>query len=240
MRPVLIPHKLKPLFHNKKSCIDARDGQVHAIKANTNNRTWHNKVKLQTALISINPRTRCENEMVYKSKTPFHVLSFGCGADTYYWGRYLCIGGRNVGKFELKFIDDGSLEACLQENDVNYRSKLETNWSNAFKEHNIDAIFEPATMKLGDGTEYTPDFWLPATSTFIEIKGPPPSEREFLKCSQTSQLGFNIKMFRGGPKGFEVYNWSKKGVMTSSACESFYRYLHPVNTRKRRKVHNVS
>ena len=48
-RPALIPHNQKALFHNKKSCIDIRDGQVHSIKANTNNRTWFNEVNADSA-----------------------------------------------------------------------------------------------------------------------------------------------------------------------------------------------
>jgi hypothetical protein len=234
-RPALIPHNLKPLFHNKKSCIDVREGVVHSLKANTNNRTWHNEINLDSASISINPRTRRENRLVFTSKEPFHVLSFGCGADTYYWGRYKCVS--KSGTFELEYVDEGLLSSCVGSV---HRSKLETKWSKTFEKNNIDAIFEPATMKLSDNTEYTPDFWLPESNTFIEIKGPNPSKREFTKCVETRRLGFKIKMFHGSPTSFDVYDWSEKGKMKKSEHDSYYRYLHPSGARKRRRIHNVA
>ena len=123
-RPALIPHNQKALFHNKKSCIDIRDGHVHSIKANTNNRTWFNEVNADSATISINPRTKRDNRLVYASKEPFHVLSFGCGADTYYWGRYKCVGGQRSKQFKLVYVDDGSMDACLPQGATNHRSKL--------------------------------------------------------------------------------------------------------------------
>lgn len=239
-RPALIPHNLKPLFHSKKSCIDIRNGQVHSIKANTNNRKWFNEVTPTSATISINPRTARDNQAVYTSTEPFHVLSFGCGADTYYWGRYKCVGGKRNKQFKLVYVDDGLLDACLSPGETNHRSKLETSWAEAFKGQDIKATFEPATMKLSDGSEYTPDFWLPETSTFIEIKGPNPTKREFLKCAETRRLGFNIKMFHGSPTDFVEYDWTNAGTMTMREHESFYRYLHPRTARKRRKLHNVA
>ena len=238
-RPALIPHNQKALFHNKKSCIDIRDGQVHSIKANTNNRTWFNEVNADSATISINPRTTRDNRLVYTSTEPFHVLSFGCGADTYYWGRYKCVGGQRLKQFKLVYVDDGSLDACLPPGATNHRSQLETSWSKAFEKQGIAATFEPATMKLPDGTEYTPDFWLPETSTFIEIKGPNPTKREFIKCVETRRLGFKIKMFHGSPSDFDVYDWSTAGKMIKREESTFYRYLHPVGSRKRRRIHNA-
>lgn len=239
-RPALIPHKMKALLHNKKSCIDVRDGQVYAIKANTNNRKWFNEVTPEEATISVNPRTKRENNLVYSSTTPFHVLSFGCGADTYYWGRYKCVGGQREKQFKLVYVDDGSLEVCLAPGETNHRSRLESQWSEAFKRQGVEATFEPATIKLPDGSEYTPDFWLPESSTFIEIKGPNPTKREFQKCAETRRLGFKIKMFHGSPSGFTEYDWEQYEKMTLRDHDSYYRYLHPPARRKRRKLHNVS
>ena len=99
-RPGLIPHRLKSRFHNAKSCIDVRSGAVHAIKANLYNRIWHNEVGLESASISVNKRTPRANNLVRKSKEPFHLLSYDTGADTRYWGRYICVGGTDT--FELK------------------------------------------------------------------------------------------------------------------------------------------
>merc|ERR1712195_150956 len=135
-RPALIPHKKKHFFHRVKSCIDIRNGKVHAIKANTNNRTCHNEVNEKTAIISINPRTRRENKLVYTSTEPFHVLSFGCGADTYYWGRYKCVGGKGV--FNLEYVDDGDLAKCESDDLNGKRSNLEGMWAKTFEKHGVD------------------------------------------------------------------------------------------------------
>ena len=237
-RPALIPHKKKHFFHRVKSCIDIRNGKVHAIKANTNNRTWHNEVNEKTAIISINPRTRRENKLVYDSKEPFHVLSFGCGADTYYWGRYKCVGGKGV--FNLQYVDDGDLSKCESDGLNGKRSNLEGAWAETFQKHGVDVTFEPATMKLSDKTEYTPDFWIRANNEFIEIKGPPPTQREFDKCFETRKLGFNIRMFRGSPTNFDEYVWTESGKRTKKHHSSYYRYLHPKPKRNKRKIFNIS
>jgi hypothetical protein len=174
------------------------------------------------------------------------MLSFGCGADTKYWGRYVCRSGSTLETFELQYVDDGLLANCLPPGTLNTsRSYLERQWDEAFNVAGVENIYEPATMKLSQckvfptGKEYTPDVWLPEVGTFIEIKGPPPSPIEFEKCRLTRQLGFNIKMFHGAPDGFDCYDWSSTGKRSKTSHTSYYRYLHPKNARKRRRIHNV-
>lgn len=247
-RPALIPHALKSNFHNKNCCIDVREGCVHAIKANTNNRSWHNEVTKTRAAIAINRRTPRENKLVFESKTPIHVVSFGCGANTYYWGRYKFVKKKRCDGqlcFELKFVDNGDLDKCLPKDAQETRSLLERNWLDAMEISGTEHAFEPATLHLPSSTllpdkEYTPDIWLTDSSEFVEIKGPPPSKKEFEKCRLASQLGFKIKMFHGGPDGFNCYTWSSEGKRTVERHNSWYRYLHPREKRKRRKIHNVS
>lgn len=246
-RPALVPHHLKSLFHNKRSCIDVRNGHMYAIKANTNNRSWHNVVTKDKAAIAINVRTRDDNNAVFESTEPFHVLTFGCGADTYYWGRYSFVRKKTYGGqacFELKFADNGALGQCLSPNQAQTRSRLEDKWIKAFKGSDTAHTYEPATLKLPSSKllpdkEYTPDIWFPETREFIEIKGPEPSAKEFEKCRLTTQLGFQIKLFRGGPDGFDCYEWSEDGKRSHKHYASWYRYLHPRNERKRRKLHNI-
>ena len=247
-RPALIPHHLKSTFHNKGSCIDVRDGRVHAIKANTNNRKWHNVVTKTKAAIAINPRTPRENKLVFNANEPFHVVSFGCGADTYYWGLYKFVKKKTYDGqqcFELKFVNTGLLDQCLPAGSTQTRSRLEERWIDAFNVSSTEYTYEPATLKLPSSEllpdkEYTPDIWLPQTSTFVEIKGPPPSEKEFEKCRLSTTLGFKIKMFHGGPDGFDCYDWSEDGKRSKTHHASWYRYLHPSGSRKRRKIHNVA
>ena len=247
-RPALIPHAIRGYFHNKKSCIDIRNGRVHAIKANTNNRKWHNVVNIRGASIAMNRRTPKDNRLLMESTIPFHVVTFGCGADTYYWGRYrFQRKGRHDGQstFELKYVDAGDLKECGPVGTEQRRSRLEERWQDAFEVSSKEFVYEPATLKLPStdmlpDKEYTPDYWLPASSTFIEIKGPPPSDEEFEKCRLSTQLGFKIKMFHGGPDGFDCYDWSKDGKRTKKHHASWYRYLHPNPQRKRRKLYNAS
>lgn len=241
-RPALIPHHLKANFHNKSCCIDIRNGKVHAIKANTNNRNWHNVVSKTKAAIAINRRTVRENKKVFESKEPFHVVTFGCGADTYYWGRYSFVKKRKYNDqlcFELKFVDNGDLSVCLPKETVQTRSRLEDRWINAFEVSSKAFVYEPATLKIDANKEYTPDIWFPDDTTFVEIKGPNPTRAEFEKCRLTSQLGFKVKMFHGGPDGFDCYSWSKDGKKSKKHHTSWYRYLHPEGPRKRRKLYNI-
>lgn len=244
-RPGLIPHRMKSMFHQANCCIDVRRGKVHAIKANLYNRIWHNTVGLESASISVNKKTVASNRLVRNAKEPFHLLSYGTGADTMYWGRYICVGGTDT--FELEYVDDGLLHLCETTATKSKRSFLETLWADAFEKHGIKAIFEPVTARLpgepfGQIVErmYNPDFWLPEANVFIEIKGPPPKDEEFLKCKLTRNLGFKIKMFHGSPDGFTEYDWDAKGRMTSKKHKSFYKYLHPERKRKRRKIYNVA
>ena len=194
-----------------------------------------------TAEISMNPRTTRENNLV--GEQPFHVISFGCGADTYYWGRYKCV--RKDASFHLEYVDEGDLNRCRSSGATNTRSYLEKRWLAAFEVAKTLNTFEPATVKFAPcrvfptGKEYTPDVWLHKEREFVEIKGPPPNEEEFEKCRLTNELGFKIRMFRGGPDGFTCYDWDKEGTRSKSDHTSYYRYLHPKPLRKKRKIHNI-
>jgi hypothetical protein len=237
-RPITLPHSAKEYLHTSKKCIDVRDKKAFSIKFNTSNRKWHNTVGIQNATVSVNPRTRYDNMLVYAG-TPVHVLSFGCGPDTYYWGRYKCTGGRSHKVFQLEYVDDGDLELFGADALQGKRSRLEQKWEQAFEEAGVRAVYEPATIRLSREQEYTPDFWLPESKTFIEIKGPPPTPGEFDKCVGTMNKGFSIQMFRGAPSDFTVYDWDKAGTRTSSQHSSFYRYNHPAPHRQKRILYNA-
>ena len=100
------------------------------------------------------------------------------GEDTY------VKGGKDT--FELEYVDDGLLHLCETPATKSKRSFLETLWADAFKKCGIHAVFEPVTTRLpgepfGQVVEkmYNPDFWLPDAGVFVEIKGPPPKEKNF-------------------------------------------------------------
>ena len=211
IRPVLIPHAAKAKLHNTNECICLRNGVAHAIKANTNNRTWINTVGLTHASIAMNPQTKKTNQAVRTAVNPIHLLSFGAGADTYYWGRYQCVGGTQT--FELEYVDDGcASEFTESTTTAQFRSILEKTWDTEFDALGLKTVYEPATFALNNRKEYTPDFWLPSSEWFVEIKGPPPTQVELDKCAQIAAKGFRIVLLHGPPDMFTAYTWTKGNI----------------------------
>lgn len=52
-----------------------------------------------------------------------------------------------------------------------FRSRLEARWAVFFDALGIEYLYEPEGYKLSDGTAYLPDFYLPESDTFFEVKG---------------------------------------------------------------------
>lgn len=52
-----------------------------------------------------------------------------------------------------------------------FRSRLEARWAVFFDALKIKYEYEPEGFKLSDGTCYLPDFWLPESKAFFEVKG---------------------------------------------------------------------
>lgn len=55
--------------------------------------------------------------------------------------------------------------------DIKYRSQLEAEWAQWLLEHGFNAQYEKRKFKLERGIWYLPDFYIPETKTFIEVKG---------------------------------------------------------------------
>jgi hypothetical protein len=53
---------------------------------------------------------------------------------------------------------------------VEFRSRLEARVAMAMDHERIEWHYEPEGFELDDGTRYMPDFWLPRTQTWIEVK----------------------------------------------------------------------
>jgi hypothetical protein len=54
---------------------------------------------------------------------------------------------------------------------TDFRSTLEANWAATLDHYGIEWQYEPWVYRAPSGERYLPDFWLPAVSTFIEVKG---------------------------------------------------------------------
>ena len=233
-RPVLIPHAAKAKLHDTNECFCLRNGVAHAIKANTNNRRWVNSVGPSRASIAMNPQTKQTNQAVRTATNPIHLLSFGAGADTYYWGRYRCVGGTQT--FELEYVDDGCASE-FAESTVRFRSNLEKTWDVEFDALGLKTVYEPATFALNNRKEYTPDFWFPASEWFVEIKGPPPTPVELDKCAQIASMGFRIVLLHGPPDAFTAYTWTKGNTCACTQHEytSLAEWFDQKITNKRKR-----
>lgn len=56
-------------------------------------------------------------------------------------------------------------------NGIRFRSKLEARYAKAFDSLNISWEYEGIGFEFDDGTRYCPDFHLPKTDQFFEVKG---------------------------------------------------------------------
>ena len=52
-----------------------------------------------------------------------------------------------------------------------FRSKLEAQWAKFFDSVGIDWAYEPEGYTFHDGTQYLPDFYLPESDSYFEVKG---------------------------------------------------------------------
>lgn len=52
-----------------------------------------------------------------------------------------------------------------------FRSKLEAEWAKFFDSLSIPWLYEPEGYQFTDGTMYLPDFWLPDSKQWFEVKG---------------------------------------------------------------------
>lgn len=52
-----------------------------------------------------------------------------------------------------------------------FRSRLEATWAAYFNAHDIEWDYEERSFRFDDGTHYAPDFWLPESRAWFEVKG---------------------------------------------------------------------
>lgn len=103
-----------------------------------------------------------------------------------------------------------------------FRSRTEGRWATFFERMGIEFHYEPQGFRLPDGaTKYLPDFYLPVTRSWAEIKGCEPTREEKLKCELTvrgAQSGMCLVI--AGPPDFRAYpgvSWD-----TGDITEAFY------------------
>jgi len=99
-----------------------------------------------------------------------------------------------------------------------FRSRLEVKWAVYFDAMGIKWDYEPAGFQLADGSWYLPDFWLPDSDWYVEVKPMgfksdlrhelfsnelrlmvlvgPPTEKEYFVVSGADKIA---KKHKGGP-----------------------------------------
>lgn len=80
-----------------------------------------------------------------------------------------------------------------------FRSRTEARWAVFLNALEIAWSYEVEGFDL-DGTRYLPDFWVPAWSAWLEIKGPKPLPAEVEKCRLLSEAsGKRVLLISGEP-----------------------------------------
>lgn len=87
---------------------------------------------------------------------------------------------------------------------VYYRSRLEACWSAFFHRHHIRVEYEQRWCKFADGTSYQPDFWLPDSKAWFEVKGELTEEdrHKVLSLARAASYRGELVLMGGAPAGY--------------------------------------
>ena len=55
---------------------------------------------------------------------------------------------------------------------ITFHSRLETQWAYFLDQQEIGWLYEPVRMRLPEGGDYTPDFYIDQLKCWLEVKGP--------------------------------------------------------------------
>lgn len=86
-----------------------------------------------------------------------------------------------------------------------FRSRLEGRWGVFFESIGIEFEYEPQGFKLENDVCYLPDFWLPVTRTYAEIKPSDPTAEEKRKCELTVMGTGGLFLILSGTPDFRSY-----------------------------------
>jgi hypothetical protein len=79
---------------------------------------------------------------------------------------------------------------------VQFRSRLEATWAYNLDGWGLKWSYEPEAFAFPSGANYLPDFWIPASKTWLEIKGPGleglDKTREFAKLINEDRPGNTV------------------------------------------------
>ena len=115
-------------------------------------------------------------------------------------------------------------------NGYRFRSRSEARWAVFFDACGIEYQYEPEGFVLSDGTMYLPDFYLPESKTFVEIKGVM-SDTDMHKIEQLQKdlkcnvvIGYSDMTFQASSQWEEGFEISPKGDSYFVKCRDCGKY----------------
>lgn len=117
-----------------------------------------------------------------------------------------------------------------------FRSRLEARWAMFFDELEIKYLYEHEGYQLSDGTLYLPDFYLPESDSFFEVKGVMTDEdmhkiKQLIADSEKAvTIGYGDMSFQAcddmqiyqDSKGFELSTKENSCLVRCRKCNKYY------------------
>lgn len=87
---------------------------------------------------------------------------------------------------------------------VYYRSRLEACWAAFFHKHGIAVEYERRWFEFGDGVRYQPDFWIPESRAWFEVKGALSDEDhgKIVRLARAAAFRGELVLMGGAPAGY--------------------------------------
>lgn len=103
-----------------------------------------------------------------------------------------------------------------------FRSRLEARWAVFFDSVGIKYIYEPEGFLFQDGTKYLPDFYLPESRQFFEVKGVM-KEKDMGKINAAIKAGCDVVLGYDNGRFQAMAAWEMNPKeMSFQSCEESY------------------
>ena len=193
--------------------------QAFCMKFSTNKKKGYENTigggRIRAAFHKWDTKACREERRLVLEGTPIHVLTFDGSPQTWYHGRYRCIEPNHETHFILEFVDKGLFDKVEKETETTRKSKLEEDAETFFENRGWNSVYEPCNFPYGCSKNYTPDYFLPEFSCFVEIKGfrspdgkqAEPTKKTLEKCHAVSSKGMPIVLVQGSLLGAPVFTF---------------------------------